>query len=315
VPAVSPSAATWHGRANERSATLQFNDAFRSMGTRVDVIIETGSHPIDALLSVRLLFRQQEALFSRFDRGSLLSRANRGEAIDHAGFARACRMALEAYEFTGGLFNPMVLQALSDAGYDRSFESVTGGDPRQQEVPDPRRCIALAGDTVSLRTTGLDLGGVVKGWTVDLAAEFLADRYRGSLVNAGGDLRATGSEYGLPGWAVEVEAPDGGTAWEGTLTGALATSTRLRRRWQTGSGGEAHHLIDPRTGLPADTPAAQVSAWGHETWRAECWAKAVLIGGDPARERAEAAGYRVLALGPDGQPLACAAAGTMTASR
>lgn len=280
---------------------MQFTDTFQAMGTRVDVIVESEGHPLDALLSVRLLFHQQEALFSRFKPESLVSRANRGEVIDHAGFACAVRMALEAHEFTGGLFNPMVLPALNDAGYDRSFESVAGGCPRRQDVPDPRSCIALAGDTVSLRRPGLDLGGVVKGWTVDLSARFLADRFTGSLVNAGGDLRCTGHEHGLSGWAVEVEAPDGSTAWRGTLTGALATSTRLRRRWKTRSGTEAHHIIDPRTGLPAASSAAQVSAWGSETWRAECWAKAVLIGGDAAHVQAEAAGYRVLALGPDGQ--------------
>ena len=41
-------------------------------------------------------------------------------------------MALEAFEFTGGLFNPMVLNALSDAGYSSSFETVRGGKPRER---------------------------------------------------------------------------------------------------------------------------------------------------------------------------------------
>ncbi len=36
-------------------------------------------------------------------------------------------------------------------------------------------------------------------------------------------------------------------------TGGLATSTTLARAW-TVDGHPAHHLIDPRTGAPADGP-------------------------------------------------------------
>jgi thiamine biosynthesis lipoprotein len=76
----------------------------------------------------------------------------------------------------------------------------------------------------------------------------------------------------------------------------MATSSRLRRRWATTSGGEAHHLIDPRSGLPADTPYVQVTTWASETWRAEVWAKAVLIGGPATLDRALLFVDRLLAI-------------------
>jgi hypothetical protein len=40
--------------------------------------------------------------------------------------------------------------------------------------------------------------------------------------------------------------------------------------------------------------------WAGETWRAECWAKAVLIGGPTAADGASKAGLRVLAVTLDG---------------
>lgn len=278
---------------------MQFSECFHAMGTDVDVLVEADTSPIDALLSVRLLFENHEALYSRFRPTSLLSQLNRGEAVEHPGFATACRLALEAHDFTEGIFNPMVLPALMDAGYDRTFEAVSGGCPREQSVPDPSRCLVIEGDVVRLREGALDLGGVVKGWTVDLAIELLGDRVQGALVNAGGDLRSTGNEEGANGWLIEIDAPAGGAAWKGTLDGALATSSMLKRSWRTETG-TAHHLIDPRTGLPSTGPAAQVSVWGPETWCAECWAKAVLIAGDEVATRARAAGLKVLALAPDG---------------
>lgn len=276
---------------------MQFTESFRAMNTDVDAIIESRSRPLDAFLTLRLLFEQQEERFSRFRPSSLLSRLNAGEAIEDPLFAEACRLALDAFEFTGGLFNPMVLNALSAAGYGSSFERVRGGEPRRQDVPDPRAALVIEGNCVRLTDDALDLGGIVKGWTVDLGIEALRGTYPNLCINAGGDLRCEGAEEGVDGWQLAIAGTDDEEViWEGAMRGALATSTTQKRRWVTDSGGEAHHLIDPRTGLPAVSPYAQVSVWAEETWRAECWAKAVLIGGEVARGLAERAGLRVLAV-------------------
>lgn len=282
---------------------MQTYDRFRAMDTDVDVTVEAEGFVADALLSVRLLFEEQEAIFSRFRQTSLLSALNRGEVVRDARFADACRLAIEAFEFTRGIFNPMVLPALAAAGYDRTFAEVTGGSLRPQPVPDPRDSLVIEGDTVRLRSGALDLGGIVKGWTVDLAAGLLAERGLPALVNAGGDLRAVGDEEGEGGgWLVEVAGPGGAVAWSGPCAGAMATSTIARRRWRTNDGSEAHHLIDPRTGLPAQSPFVQVTVRGELTWRAEAWAKSILIAGEDLVPAALDDGYAVLALCADGSP-------------
>jgi len=274
------------------------------MDTGIDVIVEAPGPfpPFGLFAGIHVLFEQQEERFSRFQPGSLLSRLNRGEAIDDPFFAHACALALEAFAFTGGLFHPLVLPALRQAGYGVTFANVAGGDPRAMAVPSPRDAIAIEGTTVRLLAGELDLGGIVKGWSVDLAAGMAANAGVAALVNAGGDLHAVGTEESAhDGWLVGIDGLDGQSAWEGEVAGALATSTTLKRAWRTSSGGRAHHLIDPRTGLPAESPFVQVSAWAPETWRAECWAKAVLIGGDAAAERALAAGVPILALDAKGR--------------
>lgn len=279
---------------------MQHTDSFRAMDTAIDVIVETESHvpPLAAFAGVRLLFEQQEARFSRFRATSLLSRLNRGEPVSDAWLVAACGLSLEAHTFTGGRFNPLVLPALEAAGYDRTFAEVRpSSSPSAPSiaVPDPREVLVIDGERVSLRAGALDLGGIVKGWTVDLAAGHLAREFSGALVNAGGDLRAIGTEPGVDGWWCEIEAPGGDVAWAGAVRAGLATSTTLRRRWAGPGGVMRHHLIDPATGLPSASPFVQASAWAAETWRAECWAKAVVIGGEPALRDAEAAGVPVLA--------------------
>lgn len=270
------------------------------MDTGIDVLVEAMVPAPHIFASLRLLFARQEEIFSRFLPGSALSRLNRGESIDLPEFMQACRLAIEASEFTRGRFNPMVLPALTEAGYSQTFSRLAGGTPRRQPIPSPAQCLAFGRHGVRLVRGQLDLGGVVKGWTVDLAVEQFGGAVDGLFVNAGGDLRCCGSEQGHDGWLAAVEDEHRAVAWEGDLRGALATSTTRKRRWRTTAGTEAHHLIDPATGLPADSPFVQVSAWAPQTWRAEVWAKAVLIGGLDGATEAAAAGVRGLAVGPDG---------------
>jgi thiamine biosynthesis lipoprotein len=270
-------------------------DAFRAMDTDIDIEIAAPARPHAAFVSMRLLFEEQEQSFSRFRDSSLLSRLNRGETVTSRSFAASCRMAIEAFEFTSGLFNPMVLPALRDAGYDRTFREITVGSPRAQPIPDAREAIVIDENRVTLARGQLDLGGIVKGWTADLAVEAVAAEYEGVLVNAGGDVRATGTDTEKQGWQLAIERPGGGRPlWTGTLTRGCATSTTLRRQWKTPAGGSAHHLIDPRTGLPSSSPFVQATVWAPETWRAEVWAKGVLIGGEDAIAAALSAGLTVL---------------------
>ncbi|MEP7216970.1 MAG: FAD:protein FMN transferase, partial [Anaerolineaceae bacterium] len=243
---------------------MRYEDSFRAMDTDIDVIIESEDsvRPFGAFSGVRLLFETQEQRFSRFRPTSLVSRLNGGERVDDPWLAAACRMALEAHAFTGGLFNPLILESLERAGYATTFEEVSGGDPQPVPAPSPTEALIVVGSVVSLHHGRLDLGGIIKGWTVDLAVDMLARAEPNVLVNAGGDLRCAGDEEGNDGWLVTIATPGAkGDAWEGAIHGALTTSTSLKRRWTTASGGEAHHLIDPRTGLPGSSPFVQVSAW------------------------------------------------------
>ena len=281
---------------------MLFADAFRAMDTDIDVEIAADERPHAAFVSVRLLFEQQEQRFSRFRESSLLCRLNSGETVTDPTVAAACRLALEAFLFTDGLFNPMILPALRQAGYDRTFTEARkgGGSLGSSEVPDPTECLRIEGDAVTLAAGQLDFGGIIKGWSADLAAAMFGAEFPGILVNAGGDVRAVGAGDEDGGWSLAIERPGGGLPlWEGVVAGGCATSTTLRRRWQTADGATAHHLIDPRIGLPANSPFIQVSVWAPETWRAEVWAKAVLIGGHAAAAAARVSGYRCLTVDTD----------------
>lgn len=278
---------------------MHYQDSFRAMDTDVDIEFETNGLPL-ALGTPREIFEREEERFSRFRPTSLTSRLNAGDVVTDPVFAEVCRLAVDCWRVTGGLFNPLILDSLEAAGYDRTFDSIGGGSPRPSAVADPTAVLVIEGDSVRLTDGRIDFGGVVKGWTVDRARDVLIGDCEAGLVNAGGDL-ACFQEASGRGWAVSVAGPGGESMWEGDIVGGLATSTTLRRRWRTSAGGEAHHLIDPRTGMPADSPFVQVSVRAASACEAEVWAKAALIGGSPAAELAIAHGVSLLSVSQGGE--------------
>ncbi len=205
--------------------------------------------------------------------------------------------AIEGWERTNGLFDPTVLVALCNAGYDRNFGAVPARARRlvpAAGVPAPGCagivCDARMGTVTLPRDVHFDPGGIGKGLAADLVSAELIERGAlGALVNVGGDLRARGEAPNCHSWDVAIEDParPGVELLRiGLVDGAVATSSRISRRWQT-RAGEAHHLIDPHTGEPSKSRHATVAAIAYDAWWAEVVTKTVLVGGlgvDEARQ-------------------------------
>ena len=145
-------------------------------------------------------------------------------------------------------------------------------DYRRVSVSDGH--IGLAGADMAI-----GLGGIAKGYGVDRAALALeAAGFDYYLVDGGGDVRVS-TPPGEPPWRVGVRDPRGRA---GVLlceleveSGAVATSGDYER-FRIHEGVRYHHIIDPRTGLPASaTQAVTVTAPDAET--ADALATAVFV--------------------------------------
>jgi thiamine biosynthesis lipoprotein len=272
------------------------------MGTEVSLIADPEAHPavfLGALGKVASIFAREESRFSRFRDDSELTQVNRsaGGWIEvSAPFASVVRLALDGARETGGLFDPTVLGALEAAGYDRDFEAIErrDGTTSVAAVPCGRwREIEVIADRVWLPDgVGIDLGGLVKGWTADRAAEVAVDAGLGwAMVNAGGDLRLAG-EGVLKQIGIEEPSDPEEVCFVVSIDGgALATTSVTRRRW----GPELHHLIDPRIGLPARTPVVQATVWAPTCAAAEVASKRAALEGISALD--DLPGVLILASG------------------
>ncbi|SRR5712692_1808679 len=226
-------------------------------------------------LSARLLegefwVRRLGARLTRFSAGSELSRLNSraGEWMEIGDDLESLlRATLRAYDMSSGLVNVAVLPSMHAIGYTRPLAEGPVVATPDGACPLPRLPDALevrAGEARVTRGCGIDLGGVAKGWIADRLAERLGPN---AVANLGGDLFAAGVGPRGDGWPVGVAGRTLMLRDQGA-----ATSSVRRRRW-----GEMHHLIDPRSGLPAATGLEEVSVVAASGFDAEVVAKTALL--------------------------------------
>lgn len=286
------------------------------MATDVTVRVEGATEQAEAGLSAaRSVFERVERACTRFDPQSPLMRANadprRWHTVPEECFD-AVTAAYAAHRMTDGLFDPRVLTTLTRLGYDRTLPfasgsvDVSGSDaaatpakPRRQWKPrfdEEKSSVLLGRDPI-------DLGGIGKGLACHWAARQLQGVGSSALVEAGGDLEVIGSGPDGDGWRVGVEDPQGGSEPVTVLRlsdAACATSSTRIRRW-TVNGQQAHHLIDPRTGEPAQSGLAAVTVVADDAATAEVWSKVLFVTGrGQIRAQADQAGLAALWVDHDG---------------
>ncbi len=258
--------------------------AFRAMGTTIVVLLPAARATAGAEI-VRSLFEEWERTLSRFLPESELARLNAraGEPVAVSALLwTVLTTALAAADATGGLYDPTLLHQLVAIGYDRTFDAVSASQPAAGYQPRPgghwrdvrldrsRRVVTLP------RGVALDFGGIAKSMAVDAALARLRDMdIQPALVNAGGDLAVLHLPPGYDAWPLAVPGRD--TSWTVPLRhGGMATSGIARRQWTQG-GERRHHLLDPRTGLPADGGLWSVTVVAARCEQAEVAAKVAFI--------------------------------------
>jgi len=104
------------------------------------------------------------------------------------------------------------------------------------------------------RGMGIDLGGIAKGYAVDAAVSVLKKKnITSAMVNAGGDMYVLGRKQGKP-WRIGIRHP----RREGEILGTIKVEDKAivtsgdYERFFFSEGKKYHHIINPKTGYPAD---------------------------------------------------------------
>lgn len=218
-------------------------------------------------------------LMSYHDADSDVTRINRaavGASIAvHAHTAQVMRTALMLHAATAGLFDICCAAKLVEWEY---LPAASGDAPAY--LPGSANLVMDGDDRV--RKTGkawIDLGGIAKGYAVDLAIAALhAQGIASACVNAGGDLRACG-DMAYPVVIRDPRSPRRAGRQIELKNAAMATSgsyfSQKKLHGQTCSA-----LIDSRTGAPiVNSVSASVQA--PSCILADALTKVVLASADP----------------------------------
>jgi thiamine biosynthesis lipoprotein len=255
---------------------------------------------IAAIAAGRALLTRWHARFSRFIPDSELSRLNddpREQVPVSPLMARLIRAIRDAGEFSDGLVDGTLLEAIERGGYTedlqvgiplaRTLAMAPARAPARPSLAARWRQLELDEQLGVLRRrpgVRIDSGGLAKGLFADLIASSLRSHER-FVVDCAGDLAFGGIGGVLR--PVQVQSPfDGAIVHTLHLrAGGVATSGIGRRSWFGHDGAPQHHLLDPATGAPAFTGLAQVTALAPSALEAEVRAKAALLSGPKDAER------------------------------
>ncbi|MBI5030233.1 MAG: FAD:protein FMN transferase [Chloroflexi bacterium] len=264
---------------------------FRAMGCYMLALIDsTNPDATEALALVPTWFEEWENVLSRFRDNSELSALNRADGKPFQASETlflVLQASLQAAQDSAGLVTPTLLDAVQAAGYDRSFDALAKSMERATiaaeifdwhsiELDEKNRTVRLP------RGMHLDFGGIAKGWAADQAAARLS-AIAPALVDAGGDI-AISARQDNEEWSIGIAdpfRPESDLELLMVECGGVATSGRDYRRWQR-NGKWQHHIINPRTGEPADTDVLSATVIAPTTQQAEVAAKTALILGSRA---------------------------------
>lgn len=165
--------------------------------------------------------------------------------------------SLEISKKTGGCFDISVYPIVKLWGFTTDSYNV----PSKQEINDTLKYvdytkIIISGELVQLSPgMQIDLGGIAKGYAAQKIKEVLAESgASGAVVSLGGNVQTIGEKPGGGKWSVGIQNPDGdGIAAKIKVSEAAVVTSGGYQRNFTSGGKTYHHIIDPKSGAPAQS--------------------------------------------------------------
>ncbi len=244
---------------------------FNAMGSpcAIGYVPEPNNDPQGFESEVVQWIRNFETRYSRYCPTSLISRINSlsGESwVDVDPETEAVFAVVDkAFQITEGIFDPSALPLIQIWDYKKNHDSM----PDDNEVDRARHLVGWdrferRSGSVRLpeKGMGIDVGGICKEYAVDRVVEMAVQRgFNQVIVDFGQDIRVHGEAPAAGAWRIGLENPfKTGSSWI-TLAikyGAVATSGSYYRNFTIGENMFSH-ILDPRTGCPAETPSCSVT--------------------------------------------------------
>ncbi len=238
-----------------------------ALDTAVSVTLYDQEAPLEKLDECVELVKRYEALFSRTNPDSDISRINAagGEWVTVAPeTVTLLQKAVKLGEQTDGAFDITVAPVMDLWDFTGDNPALPGEDALKQATAlVDYTGIEIDGERVRLKHPGmaLDVGSIAKGYIADqLGITLWKSLDDGSIIDLGGNIFAVGKKNGQP-FEVGIRDPLDKDKLAGTLSvthTAVVTSGVYERGFDL-DGVRYHHLLDPATGYPVQNGLASVT--------------------------------------------------------
>lgn len=230
--------------------------------------------------------RRLEGLFSVTDEKSEIFLLNRdGQAALSEDTAEILTRAIALSERTGGAFDPTVYPLVSAWGFTSGEPHIPTQDELNVLLPSVDAAhLRLDGSNAALTDAAqLDLGGIAKGYTAQKCLELLSEKgVQTAMLSLGGNVQTLGSKPDGKPWVIGIANPEEPTEAIATLTFngsmAIVTSGGYQRYFDL-DGARYHHILDPQTGMPAETGLASVTVLTQDGTTADALSTALFVMG------------------------------------
>lgn len=228
---------------------------------------------LDKLLSVQkenseiFKLNQSKKMTVSEDTLTLITRSKEIYTLTDGAFDISCEPLIREWGFYSGLENKVPSK--------KAIETALEGVGAEH--------IKFENSTVTLdKNSSLDLGGIAKGYASHKAAEILKEYgVTSALMSLGGNVRAVVSKPDGESWSVAVTDPDDNSKSIGTLKisdKAVVTSGGYQRYFEE-NGQTYHHIIDTKTGYPADSGLKSVTIVSDDDALADALSTALFVMG------------------------------------
>ena len=270
------------------AATADPNEKTTGIGFYFDTAVSITLYGADQALmdDIWAMCRRYEDLLSKTIATSDVSRINgaggKPVAVDPETW-EILRRAKEISAATGGAFSVTIapLSAMWD------FTGGTNRMPAEAEriaalpLVDDQKITLGDGHTVTLpEGMQIDLGGIAKGYIADRVAELTRGRSAAAIISLGGNVYTTGAKPNGSAFSVGVKDPANplGNPLSVLFTGDCSTVTSgTYERYFTVDGVTYHHILDPKTGLPADSDLVSATFVMESSMSADALATACIV--------------------------------------
>ena len=251
-----------------------------------------------------------ENLLSKTVEGSDVQRINaaHGEpvTVDHETWMILQR-AKEISRLTGGAFSVTIAPLSAQWDFTEGTNRMPTDEERLAALPLVNDELLELGeeDTVILpEGMEIDLGGIAKGYIADQVAALIQGRVHGATLSFGGNVYAVGLKPDGTAFNLGIQAPDAATgsaiAVVQATDASLVTSGIYERYFMVGDT-RYHHILDPETGLPADSDLASASILDVSSMDADALATAcIVLGLEKAKALMEELGRDAVFITRDG---------------